>query len=273
MLHKRYTVIQSQLIGDSLRLHHLLFQLLDNAVKFTHKGSITLTISSHEIEGSYRLDFTICDTGIGIAKEMLKDIFESFRQMDGSFSRQYGGLGIGLSLCKAIVDRMGGVISVNSVLDEGTTFTVSVDFRRGNMIKSNKKSGDGCSLPGNPLILIVEDNPVNLMTLTAMVGKLGGRVEKANNGKEAVDMANVKEYDIILMDCQMPILDGFEATKAIRKMGCINSETHIIAVTANAMSGDRDRCLEAGMDDYIRKPIKKDLVFEKMHYWLIRDVT
>ena len=267
------TDIQSQLIGDSLRLHHLLFQLLDNAVKFTHKGSITLTIDAHEIEGGYQLDFTICDTGIGIATETLKDIFESFRQMDGSFSRQYGGLGIGLSLCKAIVDRMGGTISVNSVLDEGTTFTVSVDFRRGNVITSIKKSSDGCLLPGSPLILIVEDNPVNLMTLTAMVGKLGGRVEKANNGKEAVDMANIKEYDIILMDCQMPILDGFEATKAIRKMGCINSETHIIAVTANAMSGDRDRCLEAGMDDYIRKPIKKDIVFEKMHYWLIRNVT
>jgi len=267
------TNIQCQLIGDSLRLHHMLFQLLDNAVKFTHQGSITLTIDSHEIVDGYQLGFAICDTGIGIANDTLKDIFESFRQMDGSFSRQYGGLGIGLSLCKAIVDRMGGTISVNSILDEGTTFTIAVDFHRGSVIEKIKNPNDRCLLPGSPLILIVEDNPVNLMTLSAMVGKLGGRVEKANNGKEAVDMANKKEYDCILMDCQMPILDGFDATTAIRKMNCMNSETHIIAVTANAMSGDRERCLRAGMDDYIRKPVKKELVFEKLNYWLIRDVT
>ncbi len=267
------TNLQYQLLGDSLRLHHMLFQLLDNAVKFTHQGSITLTIDSHEIEGVYHLGFMICDTGIGIAADMLKDIFESFRQMDGSFSRQYGGLGIGLSLSKAIVDRMGGAISVDSVLDEGTTFTIAIDFQKGSVIKNVKKESKGCLLLGNPLILIVEDNPVNLMTLTAMVGKLGCRVEKASNGKEAVDLANKKDYDCILMDCQMPILDGFEATKAIRALGCRNSETHIIAVTANAMSGDRDKCLQAGMDDYIRKPVKKELVAEKLHYWLVRDVT
>jgi len=267
------TNLQCQLLGDSLRLHHMLFQLLDNAVKFTHQGSISLTVNSHEIEGGYQLGFTVSDTGIGIATDTLKDIFEGFRQMDGSFSRQYGGLGIGLSLCKAIVDRMGGGISVESVLHEGTIFTIAVDVYKGSTLEKSKKKSEGYLLSGNPLILIVEDNPVNQMTLTAMIGKFGCRVEKASNGQEAVDMANKKEYDCILMDCQMPILDGFEATKAIRKMGCINSETHIIAVTANAMSGDRDRCLEAGMDDYIRKPIKKDLVFEKMHYWLIRDVT
>ena len=267
------TNLQCQLLGDSLRLHHMLFQLLDNAVKFTHQGSITLTIDSHEIEGGYHLGFIISDTGIGIATDTLKDIFENFRQMDGSFSRQYGGLGIGLSLSKAIVDRMGGTISVDSVLDEGTTFTIAIGFCKGSVIKNIKKESDGCLLPGNPLILIVEDNPVNLMTLTAMVGKLGCRVEKAHNGKEAVDLANKKDYDCILMDCQMPILDGFEATKAIRALGCRNSETHIIAVTANAMSGDRDRCLQAGMDDYIRKPVKKELVVEKLHYWLVRDVT
>jgi len=265
--------LEYQLIGDSLRLHHMLFQLLDNAVKFTHQGSITLTIDSHETENGCQLDFTISDTGIGIATDTLTNIFESFRQMDGSFSRQYGGLGIGLSLCKAIVDRMGGTISVDSTLHEGTTFNISMDFKKGNMIEGSKAINKECLLSGSPLILIVEDNPVNQMTLTAIVGKLGGRVETANNGKEAVDLANQKDYDCILMDCQMPILDGFEATKAIRTLGCRNSETHIIAVTANAMSGDRDRCLQAGMDDYIRKPVKKDVVFEKLQYWLVRDVT
>lgn len=267
------TNLQYQLMGDSLRLQHMLFQLLDNAVKFTHKGSITLTINSYEIDGGCQLSFTISDTGIGIATDTLKNIFESFRQMDGSFARQYGGLGIGLSLCKAIVDRMGGTISVDSALNEGTAFEITIDFQKGNVIEESKEINKGCLLSGNPLILIVEDNPVNLMTLTAMVGKLGGRVETANNGKEAVDLANQKDYDCILMDCQMPILDGFEATKAIRTLGCRNSETHIIAVTANAMSGDRDRCLQAGMDDYIRKPVKKDVVFEKLQYWLVRDVT
>ena len=227
------TDFQCQLIGDELRLHHLLFQLLDNAVKFTHQGSITLIIDSSEEdsknESGVLLRFSICDTGIGIVDNELNDIFAGFRQMDGSFSRQYGGLGIGLSLCKAIVDRMGGIISIESVLHEGTTFIVAIDFAKGTVIEETRGNNRGMLLPGSPLILIVEDNPVNQMTLTAIVRKLGGRVEKANNGKEAVDMADKKEYDCILMDCQMPILDGFDATKSIRRMGCINSETHIIA--------------------------------------------
>ncbi len=257
-----------QLVGDSSRINHILFQLLDNAVKFTHDGKVRLSVSSQEREGSYELLFVVSDTGIGIGKKQLSDIFDGFKQMDGSFSRQYGGLGLGLSLCKAMTDKMGGQISVRSQVGEGTDVNVGIRLRKGDVLPALNKAPAATKLTGSPLVLIVEDNPVNQMTLKAIVKKIGCSVEMASNGEEAVVMAKEKKYDCILMDCQMPILDGFEATKLIRLEDNINHETSIIAVTANAMSGDRDRCLNAGMDDYIRKPVKKDIIFERLSFWL-----
>ncbi|MCG8669507.1 MAG: ATP-binding protein [Pseudomonadales bacterium] len=261
------TKLDYMVIGDSDRLHHLIFQLLDNAFKFTHCGDVSLTIDSKENDSSYDFTIAIQDSGIGIEEKQLKAIFEGFRQADGSFSRQYGGLGIGLSLCKAIVDEMDGEITVKSGKDQGTTFTIKLSLEKGQIIAKTTSAAE--KLPNNPRVLVVEDNPVNQITLVAMMKKLGCQVEKANNGEEAVRIAANTQFDCILMDCQMPIMDGFDATKVIRKMDNGNQHIPIIAVTANAMSGDRDRCIAAGMNDYVRKPIKMDIISERLFYWLI----
>lgn len=256
-------------VGDADRIHHMLFQLLDNAFKFTTKGSVSLAITSRKNpqEDSYDIKFRVADTGIGISPTQLQEIFEGFRQVDGSFSRQYGGLGIGLSICKAITDRMNGTLTVDSIPNQGTTFGIHITLNQG--AKIVEKTTNTNTLPGNPGILVVEDNPVNQMTLVAMMKKLGCRVYKANNGEEAVKLARQENLDCILMDCQMPIMDGFEATQVIRQLKNGNQSIPIIAVTANAMSGDRDRCLAAGMSDYIKKPIKLDEITERLYYWLI----
>ncbi len=260
------------LIGDAPRINHILFQLLDNAVKFTHQGGIVLEASSREDSDHYTLHFSISDSGIGIENQQLSEIFDGFKQIDASFSRQYGGLGLGLSLCKAITDRMGGDISISSTPEKGTNANISIQLKKGAERHLEKVTKQQQKLPGNPIVLIVEDNPVNQVMLTAIIKKFGCTADQANNGEEAVIMAKERHYNCILMDCQMPILDGFEATKSIRSNGCKNKNTPIIAVTANAMSGDRERCIKAGMNDYIRKPIKKDIVFEHMNYWLSKEL-
>jgi len=260
------------LIGDAPRINHILFQLLDNAVKFTHQGGIVLDASSREDRDHYTLYFSVSDSGIGIKDQQLSEIFDGFNQIDASFSRQYGGLGLGLSLCKAIIDRMGGDITISSAPEKGTNANISIQLKKGVERPLEKPTKQQETLPGNPIVLIVEDNPVNQVMLSAIIKKFGCTADQANNGEEAVRMAKERHYDCILMDCQMPILDGFEATKSIRSNGCKNKNTPIIAVTANAMSGDRERCIRAGMNDYIRKPIKKDIVFEHMHYWLSKEL-
>ena len=267
------TQLSNQLIGDATRIKHVLFQLLDNAVKFTHQGSVKLVVTVLDKNEYYSMHFLVSDTGIGIDDRQLEEIFEGFKQMDGSFSRQYGGLGLGLSLCKAITDKLGGTLSIQSKLELGSSVEVTIRLKKGNKAQPKIKSAVDVKLHGKPLVLIVEDNPVNQLMLAAMVKKFGCKVEKADNGEEAVVMTKGKKYDCILMDCQMPILDGFEATRLIRSNDNINQKTSIIAVTANAMSGDRDRCLNAGMDDYIRKPVKKDIIFDRLRHWLSNNLT
>ncbi|MCG8312380.1 MAG: response regulator [Pseudomonadales bacterium] len=255
------------LIGDAERVEHMLFQLLDNAFKFTHQGKVALSVETTVEDNNVNVSFAVSDTGIGIAEAKLDEIFESFRQADGSFSRQYGGLGIGLSLCKAMADGMGGELQVESKPNIGSNFVIHLSFDKGKAIEEQKHKKQ--RLANNPRILVVEDNPVNQMTLIAMVKKLGCRTEKADNGEEAVHLASNTEFDCILMDCQMPIMDGFEATKAIRLLENGNAHIPIIAVTANAMSGDRERCIKAGMSDYIKKPIKLDIIRDRLLHWLI----
>ena len=265
---KRDIHIKHQLIGDPDRLNHLIFQLLDNALKFTQQGSVTMTVKASEANEGEDCDLviSIADTGIGIKPSHLQSIFDSFRQADGSFSRQYGGLGIGLSICKAIVDHMGGTISVESLPNQGSCFTLSVKLQKGALLEQPVSARQTFAQP--PRILVVEDNPVNQMTLIAMLKKLGCHVDKASNGEEAVRACDGQSFDMILMDCQMPVMDGFDATRAIRQLDNPNRDIPIVAVTANAMSGDRDRCLAAGMNDYMKKPIKPDAIRGCLFHWL-----
>lgn len=258
--------LHHRVVGDADRLNHLLFQLLDNAFKFTHEGSVKLRVNAQENADSCAIEFEVTDTGIGMRPDQLKTIFEGFRQVDGSFSRQYGGLGIGLSICKAITDSMQGSISIETSPNQGSRFRVVLSLRKADPIEQPKPQLQ--HLPGSPRVLVVEDNPVNQLTLIAMVKKLGCQVSKAGNGEEAVRLCHQEHFDIILMDCQMPIMDGFEATRIIRQPGNLNSEVPIIAVTANVMSGDRERCLSAGMNDYVKKPIKMNVIRERLFHWL-----
>ena len=162
---------------------------------------------------------------------------------------------------------MGGELQADSKPGIGSNFVIRLTFEKGTAIEAPKNKQQ--RLPNNYRILVVEDNPVNQMTLIAMVKKLGCQAEKADNGEAAVRLATATNFDCILMDCQMPIMDGFEATRLIRELENRNAQVPIIAVTANAMSGDRERCLDAGMNDYIKKPIKLDVIRDRLLHWLI----
>lgn len=262
--------------GDGERLSHVLFQLLDNAVKFTHQGELRLSLQAHETDADGEghdvvTDIELQDSGIGMAADTLQRLFETFRQADSSFSRQYGGLGIGLALTRALVLKMGGTLDISSVAGQGTTVRLRLPWKKVALVPEApapdqpQSSEQSAVLP----VLIVEDNPVNQMTLRAMVRKLGFTAETANNGEEAVALCQQNRFGCVLMDCQMPIMDGFEATRRIRALDNGNARVPIVAVTANAMSQDRDNCLAAGMDDYLKKPVTKAQVQASLQTWLV----
>ena len=262
--------------GDIQRILLVVRNLLDNAVKFTRQGSVILTVRELSLEqasGRAMLEFRVEDTGIGIPEDKLNAIFDAFRQGDGSFSREFGGLGIGLAISKRLAEAMGGSMTVQSSDGQGSTFALQIPLE----VEQADNSGDSAdvvplSLPntkgGQPVVLVVEDNPVNQMVLKGILKKLGVRVATALNGEEAVARYLEQAPDLILMDCQMPVMDGFEATRKIRALENNQRHTPIVAVTANAMSGDKERCLEAGMDDYMVKPVNRDSVAERVVHWL-----
>ena len=256
--------------GDDFRLQQILGNLLGNALKFTEQGQIIVDIASEsslvlEDPSSIVVYFGVRDSGIGIPEQQQEILFQPFTQADNSTTRQYGGTGLGLTIGRRIVELMGGTIGVNSIVGEGSTFwfTVplevipepeievalplkAVDF---NQKVSHNKSSLAIS------ILVVEDYPDNLDLLLFMLNDCGYQTDSVNNGQEALDRLAQQDYDLILMDCQMPVMDGYQATKAIREREGKKRHTNIIGLTANAMASDRQKCLDAGMDDYLSKPI------------------
>lgn len=268
------------LFGDPTRLGQIICNLLDNAVKFTHEGQVELSISSHEIQAENRLlqlEIRIADTGIGISKEKQEVIFETFRRGDGVSQRSYGGLGIGLSVVKSLLDKMGGNIGFVSQPGVGTTFTVSLPCHyQVNEINYRKDQHNQVLLHNHNMslsVLVVEDNPVNQLVIKGLLNKHGYEVISANNGVEALERLEKHPVDVVLMDCQMPIMDGFEASRKIRSMDTRYRNLPIIAVTANAMSEDRHLCLQAGMNDYLCKPIDAQILNRKIIYWTNRPST
>ncbi len=255
--------------GDPFRLRQILYNLVGNAVKFTERGGVTVRASvAEDGEDDQLLRIEVKDTGIGIPPKALGFIFEAFSQADGSTTREYGGTGLGLVIARQLCEMMGGEIGVESELGKGSTFWFTVRFRKttGEMethAASNASSFNPLSrasrisvkLQGN--VLLAEDNPVNQDVTEAMLKKLGCRVKPVEDGFEALNALTHSSFDLILMDCQMPGLDGYETTKAIRK---IQRYAHIpiIALTAHAMEGDREKCIEAGMDDYLSKPFTQE---------------
>jgi signal transduction histidine kinase/ActR/RegA family two-component response regulator len=259
--------VPSQLIGPVERLQQVLINLINNALKFTEIGQIKLRIervdeSSHKVshKGDVTLRFSVQDTGIGIASADQTRIFEPFTQVDSSITRKYEGTGLGLAICQKIVRLMAGDIGVESMLGQGSTFWFTVVLSPVQLTKpepallvlDNTVSTD----LSNTRILVVEDTPANQKVILTMLQRLGYRADAVNDGQQALDQLAKQTYDIVLMDCQMPILDGYEATRKLRHQAYPLNQTIVIGVTAHAMVGDREKCLQAGMNDYLSKPIR-----------------
>ncbi len=262
--------VPDHLVGDPMRLRQILINLADNAIKFTERGKITVKVINQSApEHPSHLHFSVTDTGIGIPPEKQGAIFEAFSQVDNSTTRNYGGTGLGLSIASQLIRKMKGDIWLESRVGEGSTFhfTASFPVRSKSLSSSLRpasdlgtKAKDEDDRPSAPLrILVAEDNAINRAVATGMLENAGHSLVHAANGREAVDALKSTSFDLILMDIQMPEMDGFEATHHIRTIEKITGgHTPIVAMTAHAMAGDRERCLAAGMDDYISKPLQKE---------------
>jgi predicted ATPase/signal transduction histidine kinase/DNA-binding response OmpR family regulator len=262
--------------GDAGRLRQVLLNLLGNAVKFTHSGRVSVVAElTNKLDDQVILRTTISDTGIGMTEAALLQLFRPFTQADGSITRKYGGTGLGLSICKRVVELLGGDIGATSKPGVGSTFWFTVPLvavrRREKAAVSDKALPAAPPLAGPPRrVLVVEDNRVNQQVALLQLKQLGITGHAVWNGHEAVQAFKDGGYNLILMDCQMPEMDGFEATRAIRKLERETGGQHlpIIAMTAQAMSEDRQRCLEAGMDDYLSKPVSLSSLRAIMTTWL-----
>jgi signal transduction histidine kinase/ActR/RegA family two-component response regulator len=254
---------------DSDQLLLVLKQLIDNAIKFTHRGLIQVNIGQGWDEKSKcdMLSLSVIDSGEGINQEKLTSIFEAFEQLDNKNNRSYNGLGIGLAICHQLAVSMGGSLNIESTHHEGTEITFNLPLTCCEMPTTKKLTQPATSFQPKT-ILVAEDNPVNQLVLKGMLQSLECHIITANNGEEVVEVLRNQPVDLIMMDCQMPLVDGFEATKLIRRSKEAYSNVPIIAVTANALSTDSMRCFEVGMNDYIKKPIKRDIIEHKVKHWL-----
>ena len=280
--------VPETLSGDSGRLRQVLMNLVGNAIKFTEQGFVTVDVELESLDSyAASLRFKVTDTGIGIPREKQESIFDAFAQADGSTTRRYGGTGLGLTITRKIVEMMGGQIGVESESGHGATFTFTLPFSLPAMAKPQltqvQASPDGAvaaeivnqpeSRAGSPLrILVAEDNPANQKLVVYLLQKLGYAVEVASDGKKALaafEKAAPDAFGLILMDIQMPEMNGFETTAAIRQIEK-GSGRHlpIIALTAHAMKGDMERCLEGGMDGYVSKPIRREELIETIERFL-----
>jgi PAS domain S-box-containing protein len=254
--------IPKRLQGDATSISQVLINLLGNAIKFTDSGEVSVHVSCDgQKNGTTKLFFSVRDTGIGIPQDRMGSLFQSFSQVDMSTTRKYGGTGLGLAISKKLVQLMGGTIWAQSEICKGSTFsfTILADEATPEQCLEMKKKLHVVDLqqdiPDHLKLLIAEDNLVNQKVALLMLRKLGLRADVAANGREVLQALERQNYDVVLMDVQMPEMDGFEAAKAIRERWQ-NGLPHIIAVTAHALEGDRKRCIEAGMDDYISKPMR-----------------
>ena len=266
--------------GDETRLRQILLNLLSNAIKFTKSGEVSLHVSTHSIDSEsnfVELEFEVRDTGIGMSPEEISRLFMPFSQGDSSTTRKYGGTGLGLAICKSLSEAMGGKVWATSVLREGSSFfsrvrvdivemrdahALSSESENAKVISSgtinNKVESDKPAVSLPLKIAVAEDNMANQRVIMIMLRRLGWESEFAENGRELLDLVRNKDYDLIFMDVQMPIMDGLEATRRLRAgdAGEGLKDVKIIALTANALSGDEARCLESGMNAYMTKPLK-----------------
>ncbi|AYC35098.1 response regulator [Pseudomonas cavernae] len=260
---------QLEVQGDPTRIRQILVNLLGNALKFTEDGGIR--IETHWQPLDHEVLWFSCavhDSGIGISPERLERMFDAFQQADSSISRRYGGTGLGLPIARTLAERMGGRLSAESHEGQGSVFTLEIPlpFR-------TQSSAELSSLPvthptsAGQDVLLVEDNPVNQTVIEAMLRSLGYRVSLVSDGAEAVHSASRQQFAAILMDCRLPVMDGYEATRQIRELNG-HADVPIIALTANALQGDREACLQVGMNDYLAKPFKRSELQRILQRWL-----
>ncbi|PHS28936.1 MAG: hypothetical protein COA85_02405 [Robiginitomaculum sp.] len=250
--------VPSAIKGDPVRIRQVLFNLLSNAAKFTQKGEVAIHVSAKPGSGAETsITFEVRDTGIGMSEEEQGRLFSTFEQADGSITRRFGGTGLGLAISRQLAHLMKGDITVRSTPDVGTIFTLVLNTRSAQMqtLAKTENSTQKKELKKGVRILAVEDNPINQRVLASFLRPVGGEITWAGHGEEALELAAISQFDVILMDIQMPVMDGLTATRELRAGTSRNADTPIIAMTANAMLGDRETCLAAGMYDYISKPI------------------
>jgi PAS domain S-box-containing protein len=266
--------VPDKMWGDPGRLQQVLTNIMANAVKFTDRGSVTLRVSlaPHDTN-EMRVD--VSDTGIGIEAEVIQRLFEPFSQADVSTTRRYGGTGLGLTISRQIVELMGGVIGATSTPGEGTTFYFTVPLGRAaeGGGRGNRRATDGPDAPAHEVpsngirVLVVDDNQVNQTVAAEMLRRSGYEVEIAQDGREAVDATEREAFDAVLMDCQMPVMDGLEATRRIRSREAGDAHVPIIALTSSSMKGDRDDALAAGMDGFLAKPVTAEALTSTIARW------
>jgi signal transduction histidine kinase/CheY-like chemotaxis protein len=277
----RSNIEHDPVMGDPVRVRQVMDNLVGNAIKFTEQGSVSIQATLKQDEtGALRFTFAVEDTGIGIPEDLRSLLFVPFSQVESSTTRRFGGTGLGLSICKQLVSALGGDISVSSTAGEGSTFSFTIPLQKGDALADPldslhaelaKKMLPTSSEKSNtvPKVLLVEDNQINAKIAEAMLLPLGVSIDFAANGAEAVSMLveNGSAYQLVFMDCQMPVMDGYTAAAEIRRHSHL-AKLPIIAMTANAMKGDREKCLAAGMSDYISKPIDPGVLSQKLEAWL-----
>lgn len=260
--------IPARLRTDPLRLRQLLLNLLHNAVKFTDRGSVQLDIRVIKRSGDeVRLRFSVIDTGIGIDSGQLPEIWGAFKQVDGSITRRHGGSGLGLSIVKDLARLMDGEVGVTSQPGEGSTFWIDLPFELVTFVPPPPELEDAGDLPA-VRVLLVEDDPVNRMVIEGMLSVLGCQVDLADDGRAALEAAAAHTYDIVFMDCHMPVMDSYEAVRQIRAAESeLQAHLPIVALTADTLASDRDRCLAAGIDDFLSKPVNRSQLAAMVRRW------
>ncbi len=263
--------IPDVLLGDTTRLTQIIINLVGNAIKFTQKGSVEVNVkvlknNQNNFNENTWLEFSVEDTGIGIPPDKIKNIFERFCQAESHTTRKYGGTGLGLSIAKQLIELQGGNLSVKSTFKEGSIFTFSIPYKKSVEVllaqDTTEKKYDMEYLSTID-ILLVEDNRLNVMLILSLFSEYRLKVQVAENGSVAIDKLKELNFDIVLMDMEMPVMNGYESATFIRKN--LKSNIPIVAMTAHAMAGERERCLSLGMNDYISKPINANVLFEKIY--------
>jgi signal transduction histidine kinase/CheY-like chemotaxis protein len=262
-------------VGDSIRLNQVLLNLINNAIKFTDHGEVNIHITGIKLTSTRtQLEIKVNDSGIGILPDVLETLFDPFKQADESTTRKYGGTGLGLAISKQIIDLMGGSISARSEPLVGSSFIVLLTLKRDNSVDLEESSDNYADdaeattaiLRGH--VLVVDDNEINRIIAQHMLEDFGLTVAIAENGKEALAQLQKQQFDLILMDCEMPIMDGYEASRKIRAMQSLEERTPIVALTADAFDENRKKCKEAGMDCFLSKPIMQSVLLDVAQRWI-----